>query len=125
MASKNRQIELEVHNWLYHTKIKDVCGLKERFLFGLNELNGLVYEYLREKGEKQEHYNVWTKRDLFMRKIPEVQEMNQRLESEVIGLSLILRDAADRENVYNARFGMSVDLICKYFEEIALGSSFT
>ena len=58
-------------------------------------------------------------------KIPEVQEMNQRLESEVIGLSLILRDAADRENVYNARFGMSVDLICKYFEEIALGSSFT
>jgi hypothetical protein len=51
-ASKNRQIELEVHNWLYHTKIKDVCGLKEKFLFGLNELNMLVYDYLRAKSEK-------------------------------------------------------------------------
>jgi hypothetical protein len=51
-ASKNRQIGLEVHNWLYHTKIKDVCGLKENFLFGLNELNGLVYDYLRAKSEK-------------------------------------------------------------------------
>lgn len=110
---------------MYHTKIKDVCGLKERFLLGMNELNGMVYDYLKAKQDKEVHYNVWTKRDLFMRKIPEVQESNQRLESEVIGLSLILRDEQDRENVYNSRFEMSVDLICKYFEEIALGSSFT
>ena len=51
--------------------------------------------------------------------------MNQGLESEVIDLSLILRDSDSRENHYNKRFNMSVVLISKYFEEISLGSGFT
>lgn len=119
----NKDIRLNLHNWMYHDRLKKICIVKASFQEHMLKLDKLLYEYLEAKEKKIEVLQISSKRDAFMRGITYVKDANEKLEIVSIDFAYMLKDEKVRRKSYNRELETSMRQIENYFENMSYNES--
>ena len=119
----NKDIRLNLHNWMYHDRLKKICIFKASFQEHMLKLDKLLYEYLEAKEKKIGVLSVSSKRDTFMRGITMVKDANKRLEIATVDFAYMLKDAKLRNEHYNRDLETGMRQIENYFENMSYNES--